>query len=203
MNIKELGYKESKFTSGHRACAGCGFPQIVRTLLNSTDKKVVVANATSCLEVVSTIYPFSSWKVPYIHSAFGNASSTISGIEAAYNVLKKKGIVKEDFKFLAIMGDGGCSDIGLQALSGALERGHDCVFVQYDNEAYQNCLTLDSLILTENGLKLITEIKKDEKIYCFDQKSHKLILKKCMGIFDKALNNKLKNIEYIGAREWT
>ena len=91
MNIKELGCKESKFTSGHRACAGCGFPQIVRTLLNSTDKKVIVANATSCLEVVSTIYPFSSWKVPYIHSAFGNASSTISGIEAAYNVLKKKG----------------------------------------------------------------------------------------------------------------
>lgn len=138
MNIKELGYKGSKFTSGHRACAGCGFPQIVRTLLNSTDKKVIVANATSCLEVVSTIYPFSSWKTSYIHSAFGNASSTASGIEAAYKVLKKKNKIKEDFKFLAIMGDGGCTDIGLQALSGALERGHDVVFVQYDNEAYQN-----------------------------------------------------------------
>jgi pyruvate ferredoxin oxidoreductase beta subunit len=138
MNIKELAKKESRFVSGHRACAGCGFPQIVRTILASTDKKVVVANATGCLEVVSTIYPFSSWKVPYIHSAFENAGSTISGIESAYKVLKKKGFVKEDFKFLAIGGDGGVTDIGLQSLSGMLERGHDVVFVQYDNNAYQN-----------------------------------------------------------------
>ncbi|MBU0929578.1 MAG: pyruvate ferredoxin oxidoreductase [Nanoarchaeota archaeon] len=138
MNIKELGYKDTKFVSGHRACAGCGFPQIVRTILNSTDKRVVVANATGCLEVVSTIYPFSSWKVPYMHSVFGNASSTISGIESAYKVLKKKNKIKNDIKFLAIMGDGGCSDIGLQSLSGALERGHECVYVQYANGAYQN-----------------------------------------------------------------
>ena len=138
MNIKELAKKESRFVSGHRACAGCGFPQIVRTILASTDKKVVVANATGCLEVVSTIYPFSSWKVPYIHSAFENAGSTISGIESAYKVLKKKGFVKDDFKFLAIGGDGGVTDIGLQSLSGMLERGHDVVFVQYDNNAYQN-----------------------------------------------------------------
>ncbi len=138
MNFKELAAKEPRFISGHRACAGCGFPQIVRTILASTDKKVIVTNSTGCLEVVSTIYPFSSWKVPYIHSAFENASSTASGIEAAYKVLKKKGIIKEDIKFLAIMGDGGCTDIGLMALSGALERGHDVVFVQYDNEAYEN-----------------------------------------------------------------
>lgn len=138
MNIKELAQRESRFASGHRACAGCGFPQVVRTILASTDKKIVVANATGCLEVVSTIYPFSSWKVPYIHSAFENAGSTISGIEAAYNVLKKKGKIKEDVKFLAIAGDGGCSDIGIQSLSGALERRHNVVFVQYDNNAYEN-----------------------------------------------------------------
>ena len=138
MNHKELAEKEPRFVSGHRACAGCGFPQIVRTILASTDKQVVVANATGCLEVVSTIYPFSSWKVPYIHSAFENAGSTISGIEAAYNVLKKKGKIKEDVKFLGIGGDGGVTDIGLQSLSGMLERGHDVVFVQYNNEAYQN-----------------------------------------------------------------
>lgn len=138
MNCKDLAQKESRIVSGHRACAGCGFPQIIRTILASTDKKVVVANATGCLEVVSTIYPFSSWKVPYIHSAFENAGSTISGIESAYKALKKKGKVKEDFKFLGIAGDGGCTDIGLQSLSGALERGHDFVFVQYDNAAYQN-----------------------------------------------------------------
>ncbi len=134
MNYKELAGKESRFISGHRACAGCGFPQIVRTILASTDKKVVVANATGCLEVVSTIYPYSSWKVPYIHSAFENTGATISGIESAYKALK----IKEDFKFLGIAGDGGCSDIGIQSLSGMLERGHDCVFVQYDNNAYMN-----------------------------------------------------------------
>ncbi|MDD5651247.1 MAG: thiamine pyrophosphate-dependent enzyme [Candidatus Nanoarchaeia archaeon] len=138
MNFKELATKEPRFVSGHRACAGCGFPQIVRTILASTDKKVIVANATGCLEVVSTIYPFSSWKVPYIHSAFENASSTMSGVLAAYKSLKKKRIIKEDIKFLVMMGDGGCTDIGLQALSGSLERGDDVVFVQYDNEAYQN-----------------------------------------------------------------
>ena len=138
MNLKELAKKEPRFVSGHRACAGCGFPQIVRTALASTDKKVVVSNATGCLEVVSTIYPFSSWKVPYIHSAFENAAATISGVESAYNVLKKKGKIKEDIKFLAIGGDGGTAGIGLQALSGAFERGHDFTYVQYDNEAYQN-----------------------------------------------------------------
>lgn len=138
MNIKELTDKKERFVSGHRACAGCGFPQIVRAILAGTDKQVVVANATGCLEVVSTIYPYSAWKVPYIHSAFENAGATISGIEAAYKVLKKKGKVKEDIKFLAIGGDGGVTDIGLQSLSGALERGHNFVFVQYDNEAYQN-----------------------------------------------------------------
>lgn len=138
MNIKELAQKESRFVSGHRACAGCGFPQIIRTILASTDKKVVVANATGCLEVVSTIYPYSSWKVPFIHSAFENAASTIAGIESAYKVLKKKGKINEDIKFLGIAGDGGGTDIGLQALSGMLERGHDVVFVHYDNNAYEN-----------------------------------------------------------------
>lgn len=138
MNIKELTDKKERFVSGHRACAGCGFPQIVRAILAGTDKQVVVANATGCLEVVSTIYPYSAWKVPYIHSAFENVGATISGIETAYKVLKKKGKVKEDIKFLAIGGDGGVTDIGLQSLSGALERGHNFVFVQYDNEAYQN-----------------------------------------------------------------
>lgn len=138
MNIKELVAKKERFASGHRACSGCGFPQIVRAILAGTDKQVVVANATGCMEVVSTIYPYSAWKVSYIHSAFENAGATISGVERAYKISKKKGKIKEDVKFLAIAGDGGCSDIGIQSLSGALERGHDFVFVQYDNGAYQN-----------------------------------------------------------------
>lgn len=138
MNLKELAARKPRFVSGHRACSGCGFPQIVRTILASTDKRVVVANATGCLEVISSIYDYSSWEIAYIHSAFENAASTIAGIEAAYKVLRKKGLIKEDIKFLAIAGDGGLTDIGIMALSGALERWHDCVYVQYDNEAYMN-----------------------------------------------------------------
>jgi len=90
MNFKELAVKEQKLAPGHRSCAGCGFPQIVRTILSSTDDPIVVANATGCLEVTTTIYPFSSWKIPWIHNAFENAASTISGIERAHKALKKK-----------------------------------------------------------------------------------------------------------------
>ncbi|MCX6763922.1 MAG: thiamine pyrophosphate-dependent enzyme [Candidatus Moranbacteria bacterium] len=129
------------FASGHSACAGCGFPTIVRTILNESKYPVVVANATGCLEVTSTLYPFTAWKVPYIHSAFENAGATISGIERAYKALKKKKNPPaggKKIKFVAFSGDGGTFDIGLQALSGALERGHDFVYVVYDNGGYMN-----------------------------------------------------------------
>ena len=140
MNIKELSKKleKQKFVPGHRSCSGCGFPQIVRTVLASTDKPIVAACATGCLEVTSTIYPFSSWNIPYIHSAFENAAATISGVETAFKVLKKKGKIKDDIKFVSFGGDGGTYDIGLQSLSGAFERGHNFVYVLYDNEAYMN-----------------------------------------------------------------
>ena len=125
MNLKQLANKPQRFAPGHRSCSGCGFPQIVRTVLASTDNPVVVANATGCLEVTSTIYPFTSWKVPYIHSAFENAAATITGVESAYKALQKKGKLPKDkkIKFVAFGGDGGTYDIGLQSLSGALERG--------------------------------------------------------------------------------
>ncbi|MFH2028026.1 MAG: thiamine pyrophosphate-dependent enzyme [Nanoarchaeota archaeon] len=140
MNYKQLAEKmqNQKLVPGHRSCSGCGFPQIVRSVLASTDKPIVVANATGCLEVTTTIYPFSSWNVPFVHSAFENAAATISGVEAAYKVFKKKGQIKEEVKFVAFGGDGGTYDIGLQSLSGALERGHDFLYVCYDNEAYMN-----------------------------------------------------------------
>lgn len=138
MNIREIANKPQRLVPGHRTCAGCGIPQIIRTILASTDKPVVVACATGCLEVTTTIYPYSSWNVPFIHSAFENAASTISGVETAYRALLKKGKIKDDIKFIAFGGDGGTSDIGLQALSGALERGHNFLYVQYDNEAYMN-----------------------------------------------------------------
>lgn len=99
---------------------------------------MVISNATGCAEVVSTIYPFCSWNTPCIHNTFENAAATISGAEAAYKSLKKQGRLKKDFKFIAFGGDGGTYDIGLQSLSGALERGHDFVYVCYDNECYMN-----------------------------------------------------------------
>jgi len=141
MNVKELALKlekNKKLIAGHRSCSGCGFPQIVRAILASTDKPIVASCATGCLEVTTTIYPFSSWDIPFIHSAFENSASTISGVESAFRALKKKGKITEDVKFVAFGGDGGTYDIGLQSLSGALERGHDFLYVCYDNEAYMN-----------------------------------------------------------------
>lgn len=127
------------FVSGHSACAGCGFPAIVRTILGEATVPVVVSNATGCLEVVSTLYPYSAWKVPYIHSAFENAAATISGVERAHQaLLKKNKNIPKKIKFVVFGGDGGTYDIGLQALSGALERGHNFLYVCYDNGGYMN-----------------------------------------------------------------
>lgn len=126
------------YTSGHSACAGCGFPAIVRAVLGEVKSNVVVANATGCLEVTSTLYPYSAWNVPYIHNAFENAAATISGAERAYRFLKKKKKIADKIKFVAFGGDGGTYDIGLQSLSGALERGHNFLYVCYDNGGYMN-----------------------------------------------------------------
>jgi len=183
-NMKELSKQEEKFVGGHTLCGGCGEGTIVRAVMNSIDKPVVVATATGCLEVSTTRFPFTSWKTPWIHNAFENVGATISGVEAAYKALKRKGKIKGDIKFVAFAGDGGTYDIGLQSLSGALERGHDFVFVCLDNEAYMNCLSLSSLILTKDGLKKITEVKKGDLIYAFNQKTHNLVLKKCTGVFN-------------------
>lgn len=129
-----------KLKSGHATCAGCLMPSIVRTVLGATDDPIVVSAATGCLEVTTTIYPNSSWNVPFIHSAFENVAATISGIETAARALKKRGLIpnKQKIRFVAFAGDGGTYDIGLQALSGALERGHDFLYVCYDNGAYMN-----------------------------------------------------------------
>lgn len=127
-----------KFAPGHATCAGCGIPTIVRTVLNATNDPVVVINATGCLEVTSTLYPYTAWKVPYIHNAFENAGATASGVESAYRILKRKGKIKKNIKFVIFAGDGGTFDIGLQALSGMMERGHDVLYIAYDNEGYMN-----------------------------------------------------------------
>jgi pyruvate ferredoxin oxidoreductase beta subunit len=127
-----------RFAPGHTTCAGCGIPAIVRTVLNATEEPVIVSNATGCAEVTTTIYPYTAWKVPYIHSAFENAAATASGIDAAQKALEKKGKITKKSKIICFGGDGGTYDIGLQALSGALERGHDFLYVCYDNEGYMN-----------------------------------------------------------------
>lgn len=127
-----------KLSVGHATCAGCGIPAIVRTVLGQTDEPVIISNATGCLEVTTTIYPNTSWKVPYVHSAFGNAAATIAGIDAAQKALEKSGKLKKKAKLVVFGGDGGTYDIGLQSLSGALERGHDFLYVCYDNGGYMN-----------------------------------------------------------------
>lgn len=138
MNLFDYANKDTKLNSGHMMCAGCPVPIIVKGVLSATDSDVVVANATGCLEVATTIYPRSAWTVPWIHNTFENAGATISGVETAFRALKKKGKLKKDMKFVAFGGDGGTYDIGLQSLSGALERGHDFLYVCYDNEGYMN-----------------------------------------------------------------
>lgn len=138
INLKELSKKEELFTGGHRLCAGCGASIIVRQVLFATENPVVVTCATGCLEVASTIYPYTAWRVPWFHNAFENAASTLSGIEACYRSLKKKGKIKKDIKFIAFGGDGASYDIGFQMISGVFERGHDLLYICYDNQAYMN-----------------------------------------------------------------
>ena len=140
-NLFELAKKPSLFTSGHRLCSGCVAGTIVRMVMMAlpNPKRTIIANATGCLEVASTIFPYTAWKLPWIHNAFENAAATASGIEAAFKALKRKGLWKKDIPdIIAFGGDGGTYDIGLQALSGAIERGHDFTWILYDNEAYMN-----------------------------------------------------------------
>jgi len=139
-NLKENLMKEDRLAGGHRMCAGCGSPIAVRTVLRALnpEDKAVVCSATSCLEVSTFMYPYTAWKDSFIHNAFENAAATISGVEAAYKAMKKQGKIDETWKFITFGGDGGTYDIGFQSLSGAMERGHDMVYVCYDNEAYMN-----------------------------------------------------------------
>lgn len=139
-NLKQEVAKPERFAGGHRMCAGCGSPVAVRAVLRAMDPedKAVIGCATGCLEVSSFLYPYTAWQDSFIHSAFENAGASVSGVEACYKVLKKKGKIDDTYKFVAFGGDGGTYDIGFQSLSGAMERGHDMVYVCYDNEAYMN-----------------------------------------------------------------
>lgn len=136
---KDIAEKPELFLSGHRACAGCASATVLRLIMKATRGPTIVTEATGCMEVASTIYPYTSWAAPWLHTAFETAGANASGIEAALKILKKKGRIKnEQVDVVAFAGDGGTYDIGIQALSGAVERGHDFLFVLYDNEAYMN-----------------------------------------------------------------
>jgi pyruvate ferredoxin oxidoreductase beta subunit len=140
--LKEVAKKPERLTGGHRMCAGCGAPIVVRQILRALkpEDHAVIASATGCLEVSTFLYPYTAWKDSFIHTAFENAAATISGVEAAYKSLKRQGKIDKEgeTKFIAFGGDGGTYDIGIQSLSGAMERGHDMVYVCYDNGAYMN-----------------------------------------------------------------
>src|SRR6476646_10854473 len=124
---------------GHSLCQGCGVPMVVRTVLSTITKPVVVVNATGCLEVATSRFPTTAWNVPWIHVAFENAAAVASGIESAQRALaRRQGLPADEVQVVVFAGDGGTYDIGLQSLSGALERGHRFLFVCYDNEAYMN-----------------------------------------------------------------
>ena len=144
-NMKEIiATKPSRFSEGHRMCAGCGAPVVARHILRALKEEdhAVIANATGCMEVSTFTYPYTAWTDSFIHTAFECAGSTLAGVEAAYKSLKKQGKLDEKddehTKFIAFGGDGGTYDIGIQALSGAMERGHDLTYVCYDNGAYMN-----------------------------------------------------------------
>jgi len=142
MSLKEFAAQPELLASGHRLCAGCGEANTVRLVLKAVNRPTIVTTATGCLEVATSIFPYTSWDLPWIHTAFENVAANASGIEAAFRAMKRKGrgpLAKYDYlDVIAFAGDGGTYDIGLQALSGALERGHDFLYVLIDNEAYMN-----------------------------------------------------------------
>lgn len=136
--VRTLTQKEY-FAPGHRACQGCAEALAVRLVAKALGRNVVVASATGCMEIVSSPLPFTSWRVPWFHVAFENAAAVASGVESGLKMLMRKGrIPPKKVVTIAMAGDGGTADIGLQALSGALERGHDMIYICTDNEAYMN-----------------------------------------------------------------
>ena len=121
------------FASGHRACGGCGQALAARLVADAAGENTIACVATGCLEVFSSPYPDPSWRIPFLHSLFENAAAVASGVEAAYRALKKGPV-----NIIAQGGDGSTADIGFQCISGMFERGHNVLYVCYDNEAYMN-----------------------------------------------------------------
>jgi len=137
--VPRLVTENEPFAPGHRACIGCGEALAVRQAFKAIGNNAIVVNATGCMEIVASQLPYTSWRIPWIHTLFENTAAVASGIEAGLKTMVRKGYRPDkDVKIVAIAGDGGTSDIGLQALSGALERGHNFTYICFDNEAYMN-----------------------------------------------------------------
>lgn len=138
MNMKQtLRPGEPLIVPGHRACAGCGQMIAAMAAARGYGPDVIIANATGCLEVTTTAYPESAWRVPWIHSLFENPSSVGSGIRAALDYKIKNGLESKT-KVIVQGGDGSTFDIGIGLISGMWERGDDILYICYDTEAYSN-----------------------------------------------------------------
>jgi pyruvate ferredoxin oxidoreductase beta subunit len=134
-----LADKAEPFVPGHRACIGCGEALAVRQAAKVLGRNTIIVNATGCMEIVASQLPFTSWELPWIHTLFENAAAVASGVESGLKALMRKGrIPQSETNVVAIGGDGATVDIGLQAISGAMERGHKFVYICFDNEAYMN-----------------------------------------------------------------
>jgi pyruvate ferredoxin oxidoreductase beta subunit len=132
--------KEEYLAPGHRACIGCGEALAMRLAFKALGPNTINIAATGCMEIISSQLPWTSWRIPWIHTIFENSSAVASGVEAGIKIMQEKGLKEkgEKINIVASGGDGATADIGLQALSGALERGHDMVYICWDNEAYMN-----------------------------------------------------------------
>jgi pyruvate ferredoxin oxidoreductase beta subunit len=131
--------KDEPFVPGHRACIGCGEVLAVRLACKAMGPNTIMVNATGCMEIIASQIPYTSWELPWIHTLFENTAAVASGVESGLKAMMRKGrIPQQDINVVGIGGDGATVDIGLQALSGAMERGHKFLYICFDNEAYMN-----------------------------------------------------------------
>jgi len=132
--VPRLISKKEYFVPGHRACIGCGEALAVRLACKAMGQNTIIANATGCIEIIASQIPYTSWQLPWIHTLFENTAAVASGIESGLKAMARKGL-KEDkgTNIVAIAGDGGTVDIGIQALSGAMERGHNFTYLCFDS----------------------------------------------------------------------
>ena len=138
-NLKQFSNVAERFEGSHLLCPGCAHGMIVREVLNAVEGPLLIGTSTGCLEVSTAVYPYTSWNVPWIQIGFENSSTAISGAEAMYKALVKKGKYNgKKPKFVAFGGDGSTYDIGFQWISGCFERGHDITYICLDNEVYAN-----------------------------------------------------------------